>query len=75
MATMKNKSENAHTTRAGHKLAEQMARGNGSLGLPQIERGPKPSEEERFAAREIVSGAGDGARTRDPLLGKQMLYH
>src|SRR6266581_7564471 len=22
--------------------------------------------------REIVSGAGDGARTRDPLLGKQM---
>ena len=23
----------------------------------------------------IVSGAGDGARTRDPLLGKQMLYH
>jgi hypothetical protein len=22
-----------------------------------------------------LSGAGDGARTRDPLLGKQMLYH
>ena len=24
---------------------------------------------------EIVSGAGDGDRTRDPLLGRQMLYH
>ena len=50
-----------------------MARGNGSSGLLQIGRGPKPPEKERFDALKIVSGAGDGDRTRDPLLGKHLI--
>ncbi len=47
--------------------------------LSQIGHRPKPPKKEAvdFVApqAEIVSGAGDEVRTRDPLLGRQMLYH
>ena len=33
------------------------------------------SNNRRTTELRLKSGAGDEARTRDPLLGKQMLYH
>jgi hypothetical protein len=45
-----------------------------NFAVSQIGDGPKlPTKEvavSRLTVKEIVSGAGDGARTRDPLLGR-----
>ena len=76
-ATVKGKVVSVRFSDVEYEMVERRARGRGmSIGayLKWLTRVTRDSRRE-LEIEGVVSGAGDEDRTRDPLLGKQMLYH